>query len=64
MVQALEQIPLQPAVQTLVVQAVPLQTTDVNGGANIHLQPMQESTLEQSVLKDASHRRDTHWSSS
>ncbi|GAB0203754.1 erbin-like [Grus japonensis] len=31
----------------MVMQAVPLQPMEVNGGADIHLQPMEEPTLEQ-----------------
>ncbi|KAK4819386.1 hypothetical protein QYF61_003657 [Mycteria americana] len=44
------EIPLQPLVQTMVRQAVPLQPMEVHGGADIHLQtmedPMPEQTLE------------------
>ncbi|GAB0207708.1 epimerase family protein SDR39U1 [Grus japonensis] len=36
-------IPLQPVVR----QAVPLQPMEVNGGADIHLQPMEDPTPEQ-----------------
>ncbi|KAK4825369.1 hypothetical protein QYF61_027122 [Mycteria americana] len=39
--------PLQPLVKTMVRQAVPLQPMGVNGGADIHLQPMEDPTLEQ-----------------
>ncbi|PKU39849.1 rna-directed dna polymerase from mobile element jockey-like [Limosa lapponica baueri] len=40
-------IPLQPVVKTVVRQAVPLQPVEVHGGADIHLQPMKNPTLEQ-----------------
>ncbi|KAM9630146.1 uncharacterized protein ACIBXB_016689 isoform 1-T2 [Morphnus guianensis] len=39
--------PLQPLVKTVVRQAVPLQPTEVHGGADIHLQPGEDPTLEQ-----------------
>ncbi|GAB0208689.1 acid sphingomyelinase-like phosphodiesterase 3b [Grus japonensis] len=35
-------IPLQPMVKTMVRQAVPLQPMEVNGGADIHLQPVED----------------------
>ncbi|GAB0183808.1 AN1-type zinc finger protein 5-like [Grus japonensis] len=41
------EIPLQPLEKTMVRQAVPLQPVDVDGGADIHLQPMEDPTLEQ-----------------
>ena len=41
------EIPLQPVVKTMVRQAVPLQPMDVHGGADIHLQPVEDPTLEQ-----------------
>ncbi|GAB0183221.1 hypothetical protein GRJ2_000787400 [Grus japonensis] len=42
------EIPLQePIERTLVRQAVPLQPMEVHGGADIHLQPMEDPTLEQ-----------------
>ena len=48
MLQAPERrFPLQPVVKTLVRQAVPLQPREVHGGADIHLQPMEDSTPEQ-----------------
>ena len=49
MLQAPEQreIPLQPVVKTMVRQAVPLQPMEVHGGADIHLQPVEDPTLEQ-----------------
>ncbi|KAK4809954.1 hypothetical protein QYF61_002911 [Mycteria americana] len=34
-------------VETMVRQAVPLQPMEVNGGTDIHLQPMEDPTLEQ-----------------
>jgi len=44
------EIPLQPVVKTMVRtmvrQAVPLQPTEVDSGAEIHLQPMGDPTLE------------------
>ena len=39
---ATAEIPLQPVVKTMVRQAVPLQPMEVNGGADIHLQPMED----------------------
>jgi len=39
--QALEQIPLQPVMKTMVRQAVPLQPMRVHGAADIHLQPVE-----------------------
>ena len=41
------EIPLQPMVKTMVRQAVPLQPMEVNGGADIHLQHMEDPTWEQ-----------------
>ena len=41
------EIPLQPLVKTMVRQAVPLQPMEVNGGADIHLQPVEDPTPEQ-----------------
>ncbi|GAB0204021.1 epimerase family protein SDR39U1 [Grus japonensis] len=41
------EIPLQPVVKTIVKQAVPLQPMKVDGGADIHLQPAEDPTLEQ-----------------
>ena len=41
------EIPLQPMVKTMVRQAVPLQPMEVHGGADIHLQPMEDPTPEQ-----------------
>ncbi|KAK4826872.1 hypothetical protein QYF61_011991 [Mycteria americana] len=52
------EIPLQPVVKamvkTMVRQAVPLQPTEVNGGADVHLQPMKDPMPEQ---VDVSQRR-------
>ena len=44
---AIAKIPLQLVVKTMVRQAVPLQSMEVHGGADIHLQPMEGPTLEQ-----------------
>ncbi|GAB0190249.1 hypothetical protein GRJ2_001490200 [Grus japonensis] len=41
------EIPLQPVVKTMERQAVPLQPMEDDGGADIHLQPMEDPTLEQ-----------------
>ncbi|OPJ67035.1 hypothetical protein AV530_016960 [Patagioenas fasciata monilis] len=41
------EIPLQPVVQIMVRQAVPLQPMGIHSGADIHLQPMNDPTLEQ-----------------
>ena len=41
------EIPLQPVGKTTVRQAVPRQPTEVHGGADIHLQPMEDPTPEQ-----------------
>ena len=41
------EIPLQPVVQPMVRQAVPLQPLEVRGGAEIHLQPVGEPRPEQ-----------------
>ena len=41
------EIPLQPVGKTMVRQAVPLQPMEVNGGADIHLQPVEDPTPEQ-----------------
>ena len=40
------EISLQPMVKTMVRQAVPLQPMEVNGGADIHLQPVEDPTPE------------------
>ena len=40
------EIPLQPVVKTMVRQAVPLQPMEVNGGADIHLQPEEDPMPE------------------
>jgi len=41
------EIPLQPMKKTMVRQAVPLQPLEVHSGADIHLQPMEDSMSEQ-----------------
>ncbi|KAK4816909.1 hypothetical protein QYF61_024919 [Mycteria americana] len=41
------EIPLQPMEKTMVRQAVPMQPMEVHGGADIHLQPIEDPTLEQ-----------------
>ncbi|GAB0207835.1 adenomatous polyposis coli protein-like [Grus japonensis] len=41
------EIPLQSVVKTMVKQVVPLQPMEVNGGADIYLQPMEDPTPEQ-----------------
>ncbi len=43
----LAKIPLQPVVTTMVEQVVPLQPMEVHGGAEIHLQPVEDPTPEQ-----------------
>ncbi|GAB0203981.1 AN1-type zinc finger protein 5-like [Grus japonensis] len=40
-------IPLQPIVKTMVRQAVPLQPMEVNGGADIHLKPVEDPMPQQ-----------------
>jgi len=42
-----ETLPLQLMLKTMVRQAVPLQSKEVHGGADIHLHPMKDPTLEQ-----------------
>ncbi|KAK4810707.1 hypothetical protein QYF61_007681 [Mycteria americana] len=41
------EIPLQPVVKTMVRQVVLLQPMEVHGGADIHLQPLEDPTPEQ-----------------
>ena len=41
------EIPLQPVVKTMVRQVVPLQPMEVHGGADIHLQSVEDPMLEQ-----------------
>ena len=41
------EIPLQPVGKTMVRQAVPLQPMEVHSGADLHLQPREDPTLEQ-----------------
>ncbi|TRZ07133.1 hypothetical protein HGM15179_019974 [Zosterops borbonicus] len=40
-------IPLQPVEMTMVMQVVPLQSMEVLSEADIHLHPMEDTTLEQ-----------------
>ncbi|PKU42182.1 hypothetical protein llap_7510 [Limosa lapponica baueri] len=47
MLHAPEQSPLQPVVNTMVRQAAPLQPMELKGGADIHLQPVEDHTREQ-----------------
>jgi len=42
-----ESLPWQPMMKTMVRQVVPLQPMEVHSGADIHLQPMEDPTLEQ-----------------
>ncbi len=46
-IQLLAKIPLQLVVKTMVERVVPLQPMEVHGGAEIHLQPMEDPTPEQ-----------------
>ena len=46
------EIPLQPLVKTMVMQVVPLQPMEVHGGADIHLQPMEDPTPEQADVPE------------
>ena len=41
------EIPLQPVEKTMVRKAVPLQPMEVHGGADLHLQHMEDPTPEQ-----------------
>jgi len=41
------EVPLQPVEKTVVRQAVSLQPMEVHHGADIHLLPMEDPTLEQ-----------------
>ena len=41
------EIPLQPVGKTVGRQAVPLWPREVHGGADLHLQPREDPTLEQ-----------------
>ena len=43
------EVPLQPVTQTMVRQAVPPQSMEINGGAEIHLQPLEDPTPKQVV---------------
>ena len=40
------EIPQQPVEKTMVRQAVPLQPVEVHGGADLHLQPVEDPTAE------------------
>ena len=40
------EIPLHPMVKTMVTQAVSLQSMEFHGGADIHLQPVEDPILE------------------
>ena len=42
-----ESLPLHLVMKTMVRMAVPLQTIEVHGGPDIHLQPMEDPTSEQ-----------------
>jgi len=42
-----QKFPVQPVEKTIVRQAVPLQSMEVHGGADIDLQPMEDPMLEQ-----------------
>ena len=57
------EIPLQPVVKTMVRQAVPLQPTEVHGGADIHPQPMEHPMPEQVNVPEGSCDpvESTHW---
>ncbi|GAB0189090.1 AN1-type zinc finger protein 5-like [Grus japonensis] len=50
--------------KTMVSQAVPLQPMEVDGGADIHLQPMEDPTLEQMEAPegDCDPMGSPHWS--
>jgi len=41
------ELPLQPVMKTMVRQAVALQPMEVHGGADIHLQPVEDPMLEE-----------------
>ena len=41
------EVPLQPMEKTMVSQAVSLQSMEAHGGADTHLQPREDPTLEQ-----------------
>jgi len=42
-----EEIPLQPVEWNMERQAVPLQSMQIHGGADLHLQPVEHPTPEQ-----------------
>ncbi|PKU45706.1 hypothetical protein llap_4002 [Limosa lapponica baueri] len=50
---AIVETALQPMVKTVVRQAVTLQPMELNGGADIHLQPMEDPMLEQVDAPDS-----------
>jgi len=56
--------PLQPVVQIMVRQAVVLQPMKVCGGADIHLQPVENPTLEQVDVSQGGYDpvESSHWS--
>ncbi|PKU42985.1 protein pxr1-like [Limosa lapponica baueri] len=58
------EIPLQPMMKTMVRQAVPLQPMEVHGGAQIHLQPMEDPMSEQGNVPegDCDPMESQHWS--
>jgi len=58
------ELPLQPMEKTTVRQAVPLQPTEVHCGADIHLQPREDPTLEQvdAPEGDCDPMGSPHWS--
>ncbi|GAB0196414.1 AN1-type zinc finger protein 5-like [Grus japonensis] len=62
--QVLEQIPLQPMEKTMVRQAVHLQPMEVHGGADIHLQPVEDPMPEQVDVPEGSCDpvESPHWS--
>ncbi|GAB0207995.1 acid sphingomyelinase-like phosphodiesterase 3b [Grus japonensis] len=49
------EIPLQQMVKTMVRQAVPLQPMEINGGADIHLRPVEDTTPEQVDVLEGSY---------
>jgi len=59
-------IPLQPVVKTMVSQAVPLQPMEINSGADIHLQCVDDCTQDQVDVaeRDCDIVESLHWSRS
>ncbi|KAK4816070.1 hypothetical protein QYF61_011294, partial [Mycteria americana] len=55
------QSPLQPVVKTMVRQAVPLQPMEVHGGADIHMQPVEDPMLEQIAAIFLELRLSVYW---